>query len=163
MSSAREAARAPSMRSNFPPVKPSSYWKPRTIRAKKLSMVPSVIWGSARTTRLKASLKSASGMARSLRNPAATCSSRAASASLVKTESANSPAAFRVKVSATMRSGAAPWATKPMTRLPSWKVLPEPAEARMSRFLARIFISGRHCEWILQRLKPRNLQIGSLG
>ena len=71
---------------------------------------------------------------------AAAVSSLAASASLVRTESANSPAALRVKVSATMRSGAAPRATRPMTRLPSWKVLPEPAEARMSRFFARMSI-----------------------
>ena len=99
ISSARAAARGPSSRSNFPPVRPSSYWKPRTIRAKKPSMVPSVKFGSARTTRSSDSAKSASGSSSASREARRLMfRSPAAAASLVRTESANSPAALRVKV-----------------------------------------------------------------
>ena len=154
ISSAAAAALGPSNRSNFPPVIPSSYWKPRTTLAKNPSIVPSVSRGSARTTRSSDSAKSASGSDRSSRSSAAFGSSLAAAASLVSTESANSPAALRVKVSATIFSGATPIATKPITRFASWKVFPDPAEARISRFLWRIFIVARSLPGSLEMGNP---------
>ena len=89
------------------------------MREKKLSIVPRVSRGSDLTTRSSAPAKSASATPVSRRSRAADASSAAASASLVSTASANSPAALRVNVSATIRSGATPRATKPITRLPS--------------------------------------------
>ena len=89
------------------------------MREKKLSIVPSVSRGSARTTRSSASPKSAPGSARSRRSFAASTSSVASFASFIRTESANSPAALRVNVSATICSGATPCATRPITRFPS--------------------------------------------
>ena len=64
----------------------------------------------------------------------ASSGSLAALASLVRMPSKNSPAALRVNVNAMIRSGAWPLSSSRMKRLVSWKVFPEPAEARIIVF-----------------------------
>ena len=73
----------------------------------------------------------------------------AAPASLRKIASANSPAAFRVNVSATILSGSAPPAISPMIRSESRYVFPDPAEASTSRFFSEIFIGAFVEAWWL--------------
>ena len=121
-----------------PPSNPTSVGLLVTSRAKKLSSVPRVRRCMESRVLRRRSRKNAashdSGRFRrfSLRRSAASSSLEAALASFSRVRATNSAAAARVNVRATICSGLAPVARSLTIRSDRAKVLPEPAEARMT-------------------------------
>ena len=121
-----------------PPSNPTSVGLLVTRRAKKLSSVPRVRrCMDSRVFRRRSRKNAASQVAgrfrrSTLRRSAASASLEAALASFSRVRATNSAAAARVNVRATICSGLAPVASSLTMRSESAKVLPEPAEARMT-------------------------------